>query len=133
MAEVLVHRLLRERAFRPEVADLQRLLLGQAGRHDFAEQPHQHFVGERAVVAVDHPAQHLRLALGPVVVDRRGELALGLADLVRPQRALGDQRLDLAVDAVDLLAHRGEVGLAARLRRGLARPSRAAGRRLAAS
>ena len=121
MAEVLVHRLLRERAFRAEVADLQRLLLGQAGRHDFAEQAHQHFVGERAVVAVDHPAQHLRLALGPVVVDRRRELALGLADLPRPtararRSAPGSARSMPSI----CVAHRGQVGLAAlhRLRRG---------------
>ena len=111
VAEMLVHRLLAEGAFRPEIADLQRLLLGQAGRHDFAEQPHQHFVGERAVIAVHYLAQHLRFALGSVIVDRGGELALGLADLVRPLCALGDQRLDLPVDAVDLFAHRAEIGL----------------------
>ena len=69
MAEVLVHRLLRERAFRPEVTDLQRLLLRQACRHDFAEQAHQHFVGERAVVAVHHagaaPAPRARAGSSP--------------------------------------------------------------------
>jgi hypothetical protein len=45
MAEMLVHRLLRERALRTEIADLQRFLLGQARRHDLAEQAHQHFIG----------------------------------------------------------------------------------------
>ena len=50
---MLEHGLLAEGAFRAEVTDLQRLLLGQAGRHDFAEQPHQHFVGELPARAID--------------------------------------------------------------------------------
>ena len=111
MPEVLVHGLLAEGALGPQVADLQRFLLGEAGRHHLAEHAHQHLVGERAVVAVHHPAQDLRLAFRAVVIDRRGELALGLADLVRPARALGDQRLDLLVDAVDLRADFTQVGL----------------------
>ena len=126
VAEVLVDRLLRVRAFRPEEADLQRLLLGQAGRHDLAEQPHQHFVVERAVVAIDDPAQHLRLALRTVVVDRRRELALGLADLVGELRAFGDQLLDLAIDAVDALAQCRQIRLGSTVLGGLLR------RRLAA-
>ena len=94
----------------PEEADLQRLLLGQAGRHDFAEQAHQHVVRQRAVIAVEHLAQHLRLALRPVVVDGRLERPLGLADLLRPAGAFGDQGLDLPVDAVDALARLGQRG-----------------------
>jgi hypothetical protein len=38
-----------ERAFRPQVPDLERLLLREAGRHHLAEHPHQHLVGERPV------------------------------------------------------------------------------------
>ena len=77
MAEMLEHRLLGERAFGPEVADLQRLLLREARGHDLAEHVHELFVAERAFVAIDDHAQHLRLALGPVVVgcERRAPLA----------------------------------------------------------
>src|SRR5690606_41569054 len=98
------------RALRPEEADLQWLLLGQAGRHDFAEQPYQHLVTERTVVAIDHPSQYLRLTFGPVVIDRRGQLALGATDLAGELRALGDQLLDAAIDAIDALAQVGEIG-----------------------
>ena len=116
MAEMLVQRLLREGSLRTQEADLQRLLLGQAGRHDFAEQPQQHFVVERALIAVENPAQHLGFAFGPVVVDRGLQRPLGAADLVGPARAFGDQLLDLAVDAVDAFTHLRQVGR----RRGLA-------------
>jgi hypothetical protein len=133
-AEVLEHGLLAEGAFRAEVADLQRLLLGKAGRHDFAEHMHQHFVAERAFVAVHHHAQHLGFAFGAVIVHGGGQLALGLADLVGELRAFGDQRLDAAVDVVDLGTHIGQdrggggrqgvsLGLG-RLQRGLGRSSR---------
>jgi len=108
-AEVLEHGLLAEGAFRAEVADLQRLLLGQAGRHDLAEHVHQHFVRQRTFVAVHHHAQHLRFALGSVVVHRRGQLALGLAHLEGEAGPLCDQFLDPAIDAIDLRAHVGQL------------------------
>ncbi len=76
VAEVLAHGLLAERAFRPEEADLQRIFLGQAGRHDLAKQAHHLRIRQRAVVAVHHHAQHMRLALRAVVVDRGKTLAL---------------------------------------------------------
>ena len=107
--EVLEHGLLAERAFRSEVADLERFLLGQAGRHDLAEDMHENLVAERPLVAVDDHAQDLRLAFGPVVVDGCGQRSLGQADLVRPARTLGDQFLDGPIDAVDARAHRGEI------------------------
>jgi len=76
-----------------------------------SEQPHQHVVGQRPTIAIDHPPQYLRFAFRPVIIHRRGELALGAADFVRPMCAARDQRLYLVVDAVDLGAHRGEIGL----------------------
>jgi hypothetical protein len=45
--EVLVHRLLRERALGTEEPDLQRFLLREAGRHDLAEQPQDLLVAQR--------------------------------------------------------------------------------------
>ncbi len=66
VAEVLEYGGLRERALRPEVCDLQRLLLREAGGHQLAEQPHHLLVAQRPVVALDDFAQHLRLALRSV-------------------------------------------------------------------
>ena len=68
VAEVLEHRLLRERAFGTEERDLERLLLRQARRHDLAEQPHDLFVAQRPLVALERLAQHLRFALRLVEV-----------------------------------------------------------------
>ena len=104
VAEVLEHRRLRERAFRPEVRDLQRLLLREAGRHDLAEQPHHLFVAQRPVVAARRPCA------APVPrarADRNRRLAVDAlrdADFLRAARPLGDQRLDALVDGVDLAA-----------------------------
>jgi hypothetical protein len=44
VAEILEHRLLREGALGPEVTDLQCVLLGEARRHDLAEQPQDFLV-----------------------------------------------------------------------------------------
>src|SRR5690606_23744339 len=65
---------------------------------------------ERTVVAIDHPSQYLRLTFGPVVIDRRGQLALGATHLAGKLRAFGDQFLDAAIDAIDALAQVGEIG-----------------------
>ncbi|GAB1596189.1 hypothetical protein PAGU2638_18680 [Lysobacter sp. PAGU 2638] len=101
MAEVLQRGLLRVRAFRPEIADLEWLLLRKAGGHDFAEHAHQHRVVQRAFVAIDDAAKHLRFAFRSVVIDRSRQLALGATDLRGELRAFADQRLDLAIDPVD--------------------------------
>ncbi len=53
MAEVLEHRRLRERALGAEKPDLQRLLLRQARRHDFAEQAQDFLVAQRTLVALE--------------------------------------------------------------------------------
>ena len=95
VAEVLEHGRLRERALRPEIGDLERLLLREAGGHELAEQPHHLLVAQRPVVALDDFAQHLRLALRAVELGRRRE-ALDDADLFRDARALGDQALESA-------------------------------------
>ena len=74
----------REGALGPEVGDLQRLLLRQAGRHDLAEQPQDLLVAQRALCALgaaQRHAQHLRLALGPVEID---QVAVACAWRCRP-------------------------------------------------
>ncbi len=83
MPEVLVDRLLRERALRPEEGDFQRLLLREAGGHDLAEQPQDLLVPQRPLVPLERGPQHLRLALRPVEVDRMPVRVLGNADLLR--------------------------------------------------
>ena len=69
MAEVLEHRRLRERALGPQIRDFQRLFLREARGHQLAEQAHHLLVAQRAVVALDDFAQHLRFALGTVELD----------------------------------------------------------------
>jgi hypothetical protein len=117
VAEVLEDGRLRERAFGPQVRDLQRLLLGQTGRHELAKQPHHFFIAQRPVVALDDLAQHLSFALGAIELDRARE-AFDDADLFRELRALGDQVLDPLVDGIDFAAQRGERVAAARDLRG---------------
>src|SRR5690606_22364018 len=102
--------LLAEGPLRTKETDLERLLLRQAGGHDLAEQAHHFLVAERALVAVDHAAEDLRLALRPVVVHRRGQLALGATDLAGITGALADQFLDRAIDGVDAPAHLRQLG-----------------------
>jgi hypothetical protein len=105
MTKMLAHGLFAERAFRAKIADLERILLRQAGGHDFAEQPHHLGIRQRAVVAIHHHAQHVRLAFGTVIVDCRKPLALHLGHFPGPVGTLGDQLLDLPVDAVDAVPH----------------------------
>ena len=86
VAEVLERGGLRERALGPEVADLERLFLREAGGHDLAEQPQDFLGAQRTLVPLARHAQHLRLALGPVVVDRVPVGVLGDAGLARQAR-----------------------------------------------
>ena len=104
MAEVLVDGRLGKSTFRPQESDLQRLLLRQAGRHDFPEQPQHLFVANRALVAGPYRPQHFRFALGPIVIDGRRQLAFRDADLLRKSRTLIDERLDALVNLVNALA-----------------------------
>ena len=105
MPEMLEYRLLAEGALRAEVTDLQRLLLRQARGHDLAKQPHHLGVRQRAIVAVHHHAQHMRLPLRAVIVDRRQALTLDGCHFPRAPCTLGDQLLDLAIETVNALAH----------------------------
>ena len=106
---MLEYRLLAEGALGTEISDLQRLLLGQAGRHDFAEHMHEDFIAERPFVAIDDHAQNLRLALGTVIIHCRHQRSLGQTNLVRPARTFRNQVLDVAIDAVDARTHLGQI------------------------
>ncbi len=108
VTEMLERRSLRERALGPQVADLERFFLRQAGRHDLAEQAQDFFGTQRTLVPLTRHAQHLRLAFGPVEVDGVPVGMLGDADLPREHRAVVEQRVDTRVHAVDLRAQVGE-------------------------
>ena len=110
MTEMLEHRLLRERAFRPEERDLERLLLRQARGHDLAEQPHDFFVAQRSFVAFDAPCA--APALRVRACRSRPCSGLRRAWTSRPAArtgALVEQFVDALVDAVDALADRAEL------------------------
>jgi len=51
MSKMAMHRLLGKSPFRPQVGDLERFLLRQAGRHDFPKQADHFSIAERAPVA----------------------------------------------------------------------------------
>ena len=111
MSEVLVHRLLRECAFGPEEADLERLLLGETGGHDFAEEPQDFFVPEwptLAPVALERLVQDFGLAFRPVEIDGVPVRVLGNTHLACKACALVDKRVQLGVDGIDALADRLE-------------------------
>lgn len=57
------------------------------------------------MVAFQHHAQYLGLALWPVVIHRGFHRTLGLTNLACELRALGDQSLDIAVNRIDAAAH----------------------------
>ncbi|MCY1432223.1 hypothetical protein D9M71_482140 [compost metagenome] len=111
MAEMLERRCLGEGALRAEVSDLERLLQGQAGRHDLAEQPRHFLVVQRALVAVHDVLEHPGLALG-AVEDRRLAFRQGLH--LHPRHvggaagAFADQLEDLLVEVVDAYPQRLE-------------------------
>ena len=69
-AEVLEHGGLGESAFGAQERDLERLLLGEAGGHDLAEQACDFLIAQRPAIARERLAQNLRLALGAVEIDR---------------------------------------------------------------
>ena len=111
MPELPEHRLLGESALRPQVGDAQGFLLGQAGGHDLAEDAKHDRIGQRTLVALDHATQHLRFAVGAVVLGRRGGLALGRAHRLGQSGPFGDQRLDALVERIDPASDFVEVDL----------------------
>ncbi len=88
----------------PRKADLERLFLREAGRHDFAEQAQDFFGAQRALVPLAGHAQHLRFALRPVEIDGVAVGVLGDADLAREARAVVEQLVDARIHGVDFTA-----------------------------
>src|SRR5210317_1279912 len=111
MPEMLVHGGLGKSSFRPEETDFQRLLLGQAGRHDLPEQAQHLLVTHRPFVALEDRTQHFGLAFGPVILNGRSQLPFGNADLLRDPRPIIDQRLEPPVDFIDALTDLLEIQL----------------------
>ncbi len=101
MPEVLEHGGLGMGAFWPQECHLERLLLGETGGHDLAEQPGDFLVPQRPCVALERGAQHLGLALRPVEIDRVPVGVLGNAHLLRQQGPSIEQFLQLFIDRID--------------------------------
>ena len=111
-AEEAQRRLFAEGAGRAEVGHARGRFQRAAGRHDLAPD-RRHAVGlQRAGVGGLQAVDHLRLALG--AEHHRAFVLLDLADLQRQAGAAVQQRQQLAVDGVDLLAQRQQVRVAAR-------------------
>src|ERR1700722_14690816 len=101
---MLQHRRLRERALGPQESDLERLLLRQAGGHDFAKQPRDFFVAQRPLIALERQAQNLGFPLGAIEIDRLARCGLGNADQLGEARALIEQRMNSRIDGIDAVA-----------------------------
>ncbi|MNN04299.1 hypothetical protein D3C81_1170200 [compost metagenome] len=104
VTKVLHGRGLGKSTLRAEVGDFERLLQGQAGGHDFTEQPRHLFVAQRPLIALHDALEHLRLTLR-TVEDR---LFTGRQSRhLHPRHFLGaagtvtDQLEDLLVEAVN--------------------------------
>ena len=96
----------------PRIGDLERLLLGQARGHDLAKQARNLLITQRPLVALQGPAQHLGLTLGPVEVDGVAVAVLGDAGLLGQPRALADQFLQVLIERIDARADRRKVASA---------------------
>src|SRR6187431_932275 len=104
MAEVLERGRLRERALGPEEGHLEWLFLREAGGHDLAEQAQDLFGAQGPLVPFARHAQHLRLTLRAVEVDRVAIGMLGNADLAREARAVIEQLVDARIHGIDFTA-----------------------------
>ena len=117
VAELLERRRLGEGPLRPQKGGLQRLLQGQAGGHDLAEEPRHLLAVQGTRVALLDPPQDRRLPLRAVKLDRPlAPPAPSQAFLIRPtswaQRgAVADQAQDLHIDGIDALAHLAQLVL----------------------
>ena len=111
MTELFERGGLGEGAFRAEVGDFQRQFQGEAGGHDFPEQPHHFLVGQGACVQGGDALQHLPLAFGAVVGDLRAAFgSFAFADLLCAAGAGGEFGEDVGIKRVDLRAQFGKGG-----------------------
>ena len=102
MAELLVHGLFAEGAFRAQVGHHHTLFQRAASRHHFTENGLDIGAQQGAGIAVGGAAQDLRFALG---TKHRGiGLGLDVAHFLRDAGALVQQVEDLRIDGIDLLA-----------------------------
>ncbi|MNT36614.1 hypothetical protein D3C72_1727110 [compost metagenome] len=107
VTEMLHRRGLTEGAFRAQVGDLQRVLQGQAGGHDLAEQPRHLLVAQRPLVAFHDALEHLGFTLGAVehrLFALRQGLHLDPRHLFGAARTVADQLEDFFIQAVDAQA-----------------------------
>ena len=105
MAEVLEDGLLRESSFGSEEGDLERLLLGEAGGHDFPEQAQDFLAPQGALVALQHRTQDFGLPLRPIEIDRLALGILGQPDFLGQSGPLVQQLLEAFIHPIDLAAN----------------------------
>ena len=109
---MLHRRGLAEGAFRAEIGDLERLLQGQTGGHDLAEQSRDFLIVQRALVQLHDVLEHPGLTFGAVehrlLAFRQGS-HLHPRHVLGAARALADQLEDLLVEAIDAYAQRLEL------------------------
>ena len=96
---------------------LQRFLLGEAGRHDFAKQTDDFLVAQRSLVALERHAQHFGLALRPIVVHGLARSRLGYAHQLGEARAFIQQSMNARVDGIDAVANIAQTRARRRRRR----------------
>src|SRR5258708_24118922 len=124
---------LSEGAFRPQECPFERLLLRQAGRHDFAEQARDFLVAQRTLIAFERHPQDIGFAFRAIEIHRLAGCRFGDADQLRETRAFIEQRMDPRIDGVDAVADISEsttgrlypgstLPRACRARPGVARP-----------
>ena len=88
--------------FRPKKSNLDRLLKGQAGRHNLSKQSGHILVVDRSSVSIHNMPQHLSLALG-TIVRSIAEAFLNLGDLLGEICTLTDALHNLNIQRVNLI------------------------------
>jgi len=97
VSELLVHRLLGERARRTEIGDARGLFQRTAGRDDFTDQTLDRIARQRAGIGLPQATHDLRFAFGTIDLFA----VLGTSDLLGDARPLRHQLQDGVVDTVD--------------------------------
>src|SRR5258708_27389068 len=93
-----------EGPFRPQERHFERLLLRQAGRHDFAKQPRDLFIAERSLIALERHPQNVGFALGAIEIHGLAGCRFGDADQLGEAGAFVEQRMDSRIDGIDAVA-----------------------------
>src|SRR5690606_30073606 len=107
VTKLLIHRLLTESPYRPQIRYLHPFFKRTTGRHDFAKDGLHISRQHRAWIAFRRATQYLRFTLG---TENRGiGLCFDMTDLLCNTCTLIEQFENLNVDCIKLLAQRFEL------------------------